>query len=140
MKNKGTIAEFYDARGESRTLLTARDVDDMIDVMLEGKLLGFAAQLYSLERCTPAGDPDHTFHVGVDPSERTGSLMSADPREGDDHYYSVGDVTLGQAPVYYSGEEYPAFSKIPVEEIRQAVKEFVESAGMRPTCIGWETR
>jgi len=47
----------------------------------------------------------------------------------------------GEPRSYYymgHGREFPANSAVPIDVIRQAVKEFMESNGARPTCIRWQ--
>jgi hypothetical protein len=55
---------------------------------------------------------------------------------------STGDGPAdGEAhPYFYMGHwrEFPANAEIPLEVIRQAVKEFMESDGARPTCVRWQ--
>jgi hypothetical protein len=77
------------------------------------------------------------MYVGVSKEKGLGSLMSSDPRHSEELFFSVGNIERGQGPVYYAGNEYPLFSEIPLEDVRQALKEFVESGGLRPACVEW---
>jgi hypothetical protein len=55
---------------------------------------------------------------------------------------SAGEGSAGGEPrsYFYMGHEreFPANSEMPIDVIRQAVKEFMESNGARPTCIRWQ--
>ncbi|NUV83152.1 hypothetical protein G6W52_25070 [Streptomyces sp. CAI-155] len=114
----------------------------MLDTLLEGDVCQPAAQLHSLDRpTTSAGFPTHLLIVGVRRDRQVGVLSSMDGNCRESNVVSVGNLELGQGPVYYSlngeGNDFPLSSEIPIGKVREAVKEFVASGGMRPTCIEW---
>jgi hypothetical protein len=45
---------------------------------------------------------------------------------GDVKYCIVGNPT-----------EFPAYAEVPLELVRHAAKEFLLTAGQRPTCVQW---
>ncbi|MEU6155155.1 Imm1 family immunity protein [Actinosynnema sp. NPDC047251] len=55
---------------------------------------------------------------------------------------STGDGSADGEPRSYfymgHGREFPANSEVPIDVIRKAVKEFMESNGARPTCVRWQ--
>jgi hypothetical protein len=123
------------------------DVDALIDALLAGGRFDNAAALYSLDRpLMPTGFPDHELVVGVDGNLEVGALSFMD----DGNFFSFdptrgrGEVSCyvcrGEVSYYVSGgeREFPERSAIPIALVRQAVKEFLSSGGVRPTCIQWQ--
>ncbi|WP_312865994.1 Imm1 family immunity protein [Saccharothrix violaceirubra] len=55
---------------------------------------------------------------------------------------SAGNASTDGEPRSYfymgHGREFPANSEVPIDVVRQAVKEFMESSGARPTCVRWQ--
>ncbi|MBB5956410.1 hypothetical protein FHS29_002996 [Saccharothrix tamanrassetensis] len=55
---------------------------------------------------------------------------------------SAGDGPMGGETRSYfymgHGREFPSNSEVPIDIVRQAVKEFMESNGARPTCVRWQ--
>ncbi|MFI5808954.1 Imm1 family immunity protein [Streptomyces sp. NPDC051561] len=144
MTTRGAVAVYRREHIENpRVLVTPEDVDDMIDVLLESDVMERAAQLYSLDRPRlPSGIFDHSFIVGVQRERGVGVLSSADGNHVETNVVSVGNPELGRGPVYYcqngSSFDFPLFSEISIEEVRQAVKDFVASGGQRPACVDWD--
>ncbi|MGA5408747.1 Imm1 family immunity protein [Streptomyces lavendulocolor] len=141
---KHGIAAYYlpEHREEPKILTTEADVDDMFDTLLEDDLHG--VQLFSLTRPNlPAGWPDHELIAGVRRDRKAGVLSSLDADcDPVGHVVSVGNMELGRGPVNYtvgdSVHDFPLFSEISIEAVRQGVKEFVVSGGKRPTCVEWD--
>jgi Immunity protein Imm1 len=76
--------------------------------------------------------------VAIDAEDHVGGLRYVGPRFGG---FSKGQVSQYDEVVYYYLEhdhEFPRDSVIPVDDIRQAVKEFLASGGECPTCIQWQ--
>ncbi|MFF4748002.1 Imm1 family immunity protein [Streptomyces sp. NPDC001268] len=125
-----------------RILTTVEDVDDMFNVLLAEDL--HAVQFFSLDRPdTPDGWPDHELIAGVRKDREAGVLSSMDANcQPVGHVVSVGKPELGRGPVYYtcvdSVRDFPLSSEIPIDKVRQAVKEFVTSGGKRPSCVEWD--
>ncbi|MFI9387759.1 Imm1 family immunity protein [Kutzneria sp. NPDC052558] len=120
-------------------LTTPEDVDQLIDTLLADPDGCSMAELHSLDRpLLPSGFPDHELLVGADGNLKVGVLEFMDA--------TGNSVTLGNSEgrgeiSYYIGNtatEFPARSEVPVELVRQAVKEFLTSGGQRPTCIEWQ--
>ena len=121
-------------------LITDEDVEALIDALLTGPSYHNLAQLHSLERpLLPSGYPDHELLVGVNRDLPVGVLAFMDSKSGN-------VVTLGspegraKAPYLIMGQvtEFPDHSEVPVELVRQAVKEFLASGGKRPSCVEWQ--
>ncbi|MFD5891271.1 Imm1 family immunity protein [Streptomyces sp. NPDC060334] len=125
--------------GERPALIihTHEEVDALIDELLNGPIYENLAQIHSLEReSMPSGFPDHELLVGVDRNLQVGILAYLD---SDGSVVTLG--TLDRSPAYYiQGHmtEFPANSEIPIDLVRQGVKEFLSSEGWRPTCVEWQ--
>ncbi|MFC1419705.1 Imm1 family immunity protein [Streptacidiphilus cavernicola] len=116
---------------------TGEDVDALIDTLLANPPHRNLAEVHSLEReLMPSGWPDHELLVGVNAERGVGVLEFMD----DGNYVSLGPDE-GNGPVKYcladNPTEFPGWAEIPVELVRQAVKEFLGSRGRRPTCVEW---
>ena len=60
---------------------------------------------------------------------------------GDGTYFTQGKPGGPEDVVYYytgSDREFPADSELPIEVLRQAVKEFLDSGGERPNSPTWQ--
>jgi hypothetical protein len=135
-------AEVYYKRehGERRPVLkTIDDVDNMIDALLAGAEYQNLAELHSLDReLLPSGFPDHELLVGVSRTYPVGVLEFMD---AGGNLVTLGqDSGRGEVTYHIAGNptEFPERAEVPVESIRQAVKEFVTSGGQRPTCVEWQ--
>src|SRR5690349_2724687 len=101
------------------------------------------AQLIALKRPTlsaaaVAGFPDHEFYVCVDRFRGIGSLRFLD--EDGDFFArgSEGDHDPGVYSLMGTLMEFPEYSDVAIELVRQAGKEFLLSGGDRPTCVAWQ--
>lgn len=136
---RGMAAYYRNEHGESPVALRSpEDVDNLIDELLASDRSEDMAVLHSLERpLMPAGVPDHELMVGADGGLRGGVLAFMD----DGNFVSLGPGG-GRGEVIYSimgnVAEFPERSEIPIMLVRQAVKEFLSSAGKRPACIEWQ--
>ncbi|WP_217210413.1 Imm1 family immunity protein [Streptomyces sp. AC550_RSS872] len=137
---QGRAEAYYRAEhAEERIVLTPDDVDSFIDALLAGTDSENMAELHSLDRpLLASGFPDHEFLVGVDRELQVGVLSFMDETG---NLVSLGDGK-GRGGVSYfivgNGTEFPDRSEIPVILVRQAVKEFLNSGGQRPTCVQWQ--
>lgn len=136
---RGTEAWFTEEHQGAPLLLdSAQAVDAMMDALIAAGPLRNAAQLISLDRrMLSPGWPDHEFLVGVGAGGTFGILS-----------YNTGDegalIPAGAptAPVAtYMLNTYPREflepTEVPIDLVREAVKEFVLSGGRRPTCLEW---
>lgn len=136
---RGTEAVFTEEHLDTPVLLdSAQAVDAMVDALIAGGPLRNTAQLISLDRpMLSSGWPDHEFQVGVGAGGRFGILSYNTGEEG--ALIPAGEAT---APVAtYMLVTYPREflepTEVPIGLVRQAVKEFVLSGGLRPTCLEW---
>ncbi|MFI8093939.1 Imm1 family immunity protein [Streptomyces sp. NPDC086080] len=139
MTNSKVHAYYRSEHGDNPALIQSpSDVDDLIDVLVASGPSENLASLHSLARpLMPAGVPDHELLVGVDGQVRRGVLafmdegnwVSLDPstKRGESTYSIMGNST-----------EFPSRSEIPLNLVRQAVKEFLLSGGQRPQCVEWQ--
>ncbi|GIF17247.1 Imm1 family immunity protein [Actinoplanes teichomyceticus] len=120
-------------------LSSVEDVDRFVDALRDGSAGENLAQLHSLSRpLLSSGCPDHELLVGVNGASNVGMLAWMD---ASGNFATLG-VSEQQARGTYSimGEwtEFPEDVEVPLEVIRQAVKDFLISEG-RPTCVEWQT-
>ncbi|MYV37587.1 hypothetical protein GT030_01580 [Streptomyces sp. SID1328] len=138
MTIKGLEVQFQPEHTKTPALLaSADDVDSFIDALLNGQHDRNCAVVYSLDRPTmPSGYRDHELAVGVDRVAQVGALTLA----ADDGYVSKGSMDRGIGEYMLLGHvrEFMPGSEIPIELVRQAVKEFLSSGGQIPTCIEWQ--
>jgi len=133
-------ARYRSENVEDPALLTStRAVDELIDLLLTGPEYENLAQVHSRQRSLmPSGDFDHELLVGVNRDLNLGVLAFMDA-EG--NVVTQGAPDTRKEPVYWiigNRTEFPDHSEIPIPLVRQAVKEFLESGGMRPTCVEWQ--
>lgn len=124
---------------QPKLINTPDDVDELIDALLNGPAHHSMAELHSLEReKLPSGFFDHELLVGVYATLQIGAITFMDESGNHD---TVGDSESREDPVYhFAGHmtEFPERSEIPLELVRQTVKEFVSSGGHRPECVAWK--
>ncbi|MFE7564516.1 Imm1 family immunity protein [Kitasatospora sp. NPDC057500] len=125
------------------------DVDVLIDELLAGPVDENLAQIIHLDREVivlgdPAGPgteiPDHQLQVGVDKELQVGVLLFID-RSG--NFVTAGAADSRNAPEYYLAGHWTRFRdqvEIPLDLVREAVKEFLSSGGQRPTCVPWKNQ
>lgn len=116
------------------------EADFLIDSLLESPVSHNLAQVHSLDRDPmPSGYPDHELMVGVDKGLKVGVISFMDAEYG--NIATLGSPE-GRVDVAYSINgaftEFPKHSEIPLDLLRQAVKEFVSSGGKRPSCVQWQ--
>ncbi|MFB7618902.1 Imm1 family immunity protein [Kitasatospora sp. NPDC056181] len=133
-------ARYRPEHGRKPVLIsTVEELDSLVDELLTGPPDSNAAILHSMDReRLPTGVPDHYLWVGVDRDVNLGFVTFVD--EGG-NFTSLGSPETRTAPVYcIAGQstECTDHSEIPIEFVRQAVKEFLTSGGKRPACIEWQ--
>ncbi|MFD9567015.1 Imm1 family immunity protein [Streptomyces sp. NPDC059994] len=117
---------------------SAEAVDLLIDALIAGHPSRNTAQVFSLDRKPlQSGDPDHEFLVGVDPDAQVGIVGFADS-EGSYVPSGVAEKEHVTYMLLTYPREFLESPEIPIDLVRQVVKEFVLSGGLRPTCIEWQ--
>ncbi|WP_426510334.1 Imm1 family immunity protein [Dactylosporangium sp. McL0621] len=113
----------------------------MLDALLNGLEDEEAAQVFSLERqLLPSGNPDHELVVGVDRGLRVGVIAFMDE---DENWVPVGLTEPRDRVVYCIAghvREFPEDCEVPLDVVREAVKEFLLTGGKRPTGIEWKAQ
>ncbi|MER6301603.1 Imm1 family immunity protein [Kitasatospora sp. NPDC001539] len=138
MTTKGLEVQFESEHIDTPAVLgSAEDVDSFIDSLLNGPHDQNCAVVHSLDRPTlPSGYRDHELAVGLDRVAQVGALAFAE----DGNFASKGAVDRGIVEYMLLGHvrEFMPGSEIPIANVRQAVKEFLENGGWLPTCIEWQ--
>jgi len=122
-------------------LSSLEEVDEFIDGLLAQPEDFNLAELYLVERLNPDERfPSHQFFVGVDRKQGMGALKYNDANGG---FASWAPWNAdSEEPVFYNyvgtATEFPPASEIPIDHVRQAVKEFFSSGGQRPASVQWQ--
>ncbi|MER5604335.1 Imm1 family immunity protein [Streptomyces sp. NPDC002265] len=136
---RGTEAWFTEQhRGAPVLLDSAHAIEAMIDALIAADPLRTTAQLISLDRQRlSSGWPDHEFLVGVGAGGQFGILCYSTGDEG----ALIPDGAPTAPVATYMLNTYPREflepTEVPIDLVREAVKEFVLSGGRRPTCLEW---
>ncbi|MFJ8983017.1 Imm1 family immunity protein [Streptomyces sp. NPDC102282] len=125
--------------GKPAMICSSEDVDALIESLAFGEEFENMATLQCLQRkLLPSGFPDHEFLVGVNGKRQVGIVSFSDDR----NYISIdASKPQGGDVVYHIAEsptEFPSMAEIPLPLVREAVKEFLLSGGMRPACVDWQ--
>ncbi|TDD28374.1 hypothetical protein E1218_07600 [Kribbella turkmenica] len=136
-------AYFKHGHGDDPLILTnADDADALIDAMLTESFNNSVAALYDLDRPSVEGAPDipdHELRVAVDAKENVGGIRYSGGDHDDVTY--VPGATSDRDEMFYvymdHGEGWPKDSVVSIEQVRQAVREFVEGNGARPAGFEW---
>jgi hypothetical protein len=117
----------------------ADDADRLVDALLVEPFDNSMCTMYSTGRPElPDGLPDHEFAVAVNAEDGVGGLWYS----GDDGSWFSRGTPSRHEQVYYcymgSERDFPIDSEVPIETLRQAVREFLTSGGARPTCLTWQ--
>ncbi|MGW1963706.1 Imm1 family immunity protein [Streptomyces sp. NPDC001935] len=133
------MAVFKEEHRDAPLLLDSEHaIDAMVDALIVAGPLHKGAQLESLDRqMLSSGLPDHIFLVGVSADGRFGILSYSTGEEG--ALIPAGRATVPVATYMFNTypREFVEPPEVPVDVVRQAVKEFVLSGGQRPTCLEW---
>lgn len=139
MSTRGVEVAFKDEHVRGRLLLNSvESVDAFVDELLTACHDRNCALVFSMDRpLLPSGFFDHELAVGVDSLAQVGV---ATLRLDGGSVSSAGVLNRGIAEYMLMGHvrEFMPGSEIPIECIRQVVKEFLLSGGNRPTCIEWQ--
>ncbi|HEY9472906.1 MAG TPA: Imm1 family immunity protein [Mycobacteriales bacterium] len=140
----GVKAFYLHGHGDNPLILrTPTDMDALVDALVEQTWENRVAALYHLDHPVNAlGLPDHELEIAVDPDTRTGALryMGAWQGQGGTWYSQGNSGKTGTVLHFFMGSdnEWPADSEIPLGTVRAAVKEFLTTAGQRPTNVTWQ--
>ncbi|MDX2972365.1 Imm1 family immunity protein [Kribbella solani] len=136
-------AYYKHGHGDNPVILTnAADADALVDAMLAEPFQNSVAALYDLDR--PGVEaapeiPDHELRIAVDAKADVGGIRYAGGDDQDVRY--VPGATSQREEMFYiymdHGEGWPKDSVVSIEQVRQAVREFVEGNGARPTSFEW---
>lgn len=139
-----TVRAFY-KNGAGPTLLTsAADVDALVDAVSAEPFENSVIALYSEARTLlESGVRDHELRIGIDADAKVGSIRYA----GDDGaargvwYVPGAPSQREEAFYYYQGhdEGWPQDSEVSIDDVRRAIREFVETGGNRPSSFEWAT-
>jgi len=119
-------------------LQTPEDVDRLVGGLLTEDYSHSVAALYVDGRLNEAGVPDHELLVAI--NNEDGDVGALRYMGGGGTYFSRGQAGGDkEVTCYYTGSdrEFAADSEIPIEDVRQAVREFVAS-GQRPASVEWQ--
>lgn len=139
-----SIEAYYRHDHDDRPVVirTEADVDQLVDDLLAESFDHTQAALYLAERpLTEQGYPDHDFRVGINAERKVGGLKFAGTVDGvAGVWYAAGASPQHDEVSYeYAGhpEEFSLDSELSLDQIREAVKEFLRSGGERPTSVEW---
>ncbi|HEX5493987.1 MAG TPA: Imm1 family immunity protein [Mycobacteriales bacterium] len=139
---KGVEAYYlHDHHDDNPIILhTPSDVGALVDALLAETWENRTAALHHLDHPVNAlGLPGHEFHVAAAPETRTGALRYAGLWRGKGGtWFSRGNSGRSGTVLHFymgSDNEFPADSEIPLDEVRAAIKEFLATAGQRPTSV-----
>ena len=121
-------------------LETVQDVDAMIEALVGLPYPKAIAQLFSTGRPLLSSDtPDHQMLIGADGSRGVGVVWFSHT-EGT--VFSLRKNSTDETIVRYflmgSVIEFFENCEIPLDNVRNAVKEFLVTDGQIPTCIEWQ--
>ena len=134
-------AYFKHGHGENPVILeTAQDADALVDALLSEDFDNSVAALYADTRTRVNPDyPDHELRIAWFAEGKVGGIRYAGGDSKDVTY--VPGKTSEREEVFYNymhhDEGWPVDSEVSIEQIRQAVREFVEGNGARPTGLEW---
>ena len=137
-----TVRAFY-KNGEGPALLdTADDVDALIDAVLAEPFENSVIALYSTARpLMESGVPDHELRIAIYAEGKVGGIRYAgDDGTSEGSWYVPGQASQREEVFYYyqgHDQGWPQDSEVSVEQVREAVREFVEGDGARPTGSEW---
>lgn len=141
----GTVtAYFKHEHGDNPMVLrSAQDADALIDAMLKEEFGNSVAALYADDRPPmESGVPDHELRIAIYAEAKVGGVRYA----GDDgsetgSWYASGQASQRDEVFYYymtHDEGWPQDSEVSIEDVRAAVKGFLESGGSRPSSKEWK--
>ncbi|MEV0291139.1 Imm1 family immunity protein [Kribbella sp. NPDC050820] len=136
-----SVSAYYTHDHDKGVILrTAEDADELVDALLQQPFANSVAALYAdMRPKASSGYPDHELRIAVDAEAKVGGIRYAGG-ETDDVTYVPGKTSAREEMFYlYMGhdEGWPQDSEVSIVQVRQAVREFVEGNGARPTSFVW---
>jgi hypothetical protein len=121
-------------------LRTAADADALVDELLRQPFDNSVAALYADTRPKAAsGYPDHELRIAIDIEANIGGIRYTGG-DSDATAYVAGATSEREEMFYLymsHDEGWPKDSAVTFDQVRQAVKEFIEGNGTRPTGFEW---
>ncbi|SMC69151.1 Imm1 family immunity protein [Lentzea albidocapillata] len=118
-------------------LRTNDDIDGFLTELLNAGPDYQSATVYAMDESADE-DPTHELVVGVDQASALGAVRFA----GDDgEWFSKGEQVNpdGVRYLYYgTAHEFPADSEVPLDVVRQALRELLSNEGTRPEGLSWQ--
>jgi hypothetical protein len=113
------------------------DIDGFVTELLNAGPDYQSATVYAVDESTDE-DPTHELVVGVDQATALGAVRYA----GDDgEWFSRGEQVNpnGVRYLYFgTAHEFPADSEVPLDLVRQALRELLANEGTRPDGLPWQ--
>jgi hypothetical protein len=134
-------AYYKHGHGDDPVVLeSARDVDALIDGLTSESFDNSVAALYAETRARINPDyPDHELRIAWLAEGKVGGIRYAGGNTKDVAY--VPGKASEREDVFYNymhhDEDWPRDSEVTIEQVRQAVREFVEGNGARPQSFEW---
>jgi hypothetical protein len=137
-----TVEAFYTNADEPILIETPEDVDALIDAVLAEPFANSIVTLYSTARpLMESGVPDHEMRVAIHAEAKVGGIRYAgDDGTDEGSWYVPGAVSPREEVFYYycgHDQGWPTDSEVSIEQVRRAVREFVEGSGARPGSFEW---
>jgi hypothetical protein len=137
----GKVEAYYrHGHGENPVVLqTSDDADALIDAMLHENFENSVATLYADSRPLKSGLPDHELRIAINAEGKVGGIRYAGG-DTDDVTYVPGQTSLREEMFYLymtHDEGWPQDSEVSIEQVRQAVRQFVDGDGSRPQSFEW---
>jgi hypothetical protein len=130
------LEAWYDIDDEEPiTVRTVDDVDTLFDRMVADAADFDVPPLSELSRHDADGWV--VAYVGVNPKHDRGIVTHSDATGSVISFSGLGSA--GSVTYDYMGSlrELPASAEIPLDEVRQAMREFVTTNGTRPISVSW---
>ncbi|MGC4944117.1 Imm1 family immunity protein [Kribbella sp. DT2] len=137
-----TVEAFYRTGAAPTLLRSAGDVEALIDAVLAEPFDNSVITLYSAARpLMESGVPDHELRIAINAEGKVGGIRYAGDDGRDEGSWYVPGQTSSREEVfyYYCGHDqgWPDDSEVTIEQVRQAVREFVDGDGVRPWGFEW---
>ncbi|MEU4604035.1 Imm1 family immunity protein [Kribbella sp. NPDC023972] len=134
-------AYYKHGHGDDPVILeTPQDADALVDALTSEDFDNSVAALYAGTRARVNPDyPDHELRIAWFAEGKVGGIRYAGGDSKDVTY--VQGKTSEREEVFYNymhhDEGWPQDSEVGIEQVRQAVREFVEGNGSRPQSFEW---
>lgn len=121
-------------------ILESQDADALVDAMLGEGFENSVAALYANTRpWINPGYPDHQLRIALFTEGKVGGIRYSGGDTNDVTY--VPGKTSEREEVFYNymhhDEGWPQGSEVTIDQVRQAVREFIDDNGGRPGSFEW---